>query len=108
MSDVTMRQVIHCGPPETLMPESQLVREFLYRELPNGGDGGSGEYTYWPDEEAAENLSEAVLKFLDEQKIEIEVGTITRPEAAHRVQEMRRWVRNLKAQGQPIDITFYR
>ena len=108
MSDVTMRQVIHCDLPEALVPESQLVREFLFWEMPNGGDGGNGEYTYWPDEESAENLSEAVLKFLDQQKIEIEYGKITRSEAARRVQELRRWVRNLKALGQPIDITFYR
>ena len=108
MPDVTMRQIIHCDLPEELVPESPVVREFLLWELPNGGDGGNGEYTYWPDDESAENLDESVLKFFEEQKAEAEYGKTTRSEAAARIKQLRRWVRNLKALGQPIDITFYR
>ena len=108
MPDVTMRQVIHCDLPGELVPESPVVRDFLYRELPNGGDGGNGEYTYWPDDEAAESLDESVLKFLEEQTAEADCGKTTRSEAAARINELRRWVRNVKALEQPIDITFYK
>ena len=108
MFDVEMLQVIHRDLPDELVPTLPVVKAYLFDRLPNHGEGGPGEYTYWGDDDARESLDEHLSAFIDDRREAVDAGVTTLAEAEAAIRQMRNWVQSMKTREDAFDIIFYR